>query len=963
MNKEGSFYRRKIFLFFIFIAITLIFGICAFKVEKGFSKSSKYQIFSIEFDYFGMDSKKLEEIILIPLESLLMKMEDLKDLSSASQYSKTVTTAYFDKRSDFKRNYLSIRNIAQNMYNSLPGDVQKPRIYCSESESKSSISTAFFGTFEELDNLRDFLEKNIKNKVEAIDGVSEVLINGGSLKEVQVDFDVLKSAASLQNPDEFARVIQDSNAVSSASKIKHHRKNEIVNFETKINSIEQIKKIPVKLNDSLTQLEYLSNIDLKPKAQDEFVLIDCKNAVLLNIVKTSDANEMRISKSFRKILESNFNKSDFKILYDSGEKQKELLTRVLLALAESLLCVVLIIPFFYRRKTVALIFLLLIINCVWTFGLLFLFKNSLNQNTIAGISIALGLISDCALVISETEEECATSGNFFERIKTLLPSIISSSLTTVLCLLPLFFLENIVSGAKNIALSICLMIFSSLFIVIFFYPSFVYSDENRKKTKNEDILRKIAEFCSNCNSRFTRINKFIYFVMAIVPFVLFLLGGKNLNLENEMDVLYCSADYESNTSAEYISKEVNRIAEKIREKDFITFVKTVSHKGNAEIEIGFNNKISRRDCAKFVNNYKNYISDAFFYVPYAESKKNKNTTTITVCVSGDESEKCRQIVQDTTGRIAKSAIADSVVMNFKKNEIEYVFAPDKTLLSKGKLSVQAIASNLRWQIFGYVADKWLENGREYDIKIFGRDLNKANIEKVKNLYMPFANTAVKISCLGKIEQKLSAGKIFRKNNRRCAYFTVEFSNLSTDKAVSVLKSELEKMLLERGYTFSFDREISKMKEHYDTLLAMLLFAVVSIFILLVILTEDFKKSFRIISIIPVSICLPVLLRFFSFVPFETGDIVGMVVLSGITVNNAIYIEGADGKTFGEKLLQKLKSIIVTSLTTIVGSIPLYFMSGDGFSKNLSFFMIFGIIDSLAVTLLLYGTFCNRKHRE
>ncbi|MBO4403748.1 MAG: efflux RND transporter permease subunit, partial [Treponema sp.] len=95
---------------------------------------------------------------------------------------------------------------------------------------------------------------------------------------------------------------------------------------------------------------------------------------------------------------------------------------------------------------------------------------------------------------------------------------------------------------------------------------------------------------------------------------------------------------------------------------------------------------------------------------------------------------------------------------------------------------------------------------------------------------------------------------------------------------------------------------------------------------------------------------PMIIIFFTSGAFELGDIVGMIVLSGITVNNAIYITESKKQNYSFKLREKIKSILVTSLTTVAGAVPLYLLSADSFSKSLSFFMIWGIISSVIIVL-------------
>ena len=235
-------YNSPVYTLFIFLILSIIFCVGAIGVEIGENRESKYIIYSVEFNYFGMDASKMEELITIPLEEQLISINGILEYKSDIQYSKTTTTLYFSKKDNSKNIYLSIRNIVDNLYNNLPQDVQKPRIYSSESNSKSVISIAFL-VDEGKDSLRDWVELNLKKKMEAIKGVSEVIITGGTQKEILVEFDPEKSAAALQNPTSFATIIQDGNSIYPGTRIRYENKDDSVIFNTKIQTLDEIRQL------------------------------------------------------------------------------------------------------------------------------------------------------------------------------------------------------------------------------------------------------------------------------------------------------------------------------------------------------------------------------------------------------------------------------------------------------------------------------------------------------------------------------------------------------------------------------------------------------------------------------------------------------------------------------------------------------------------------------------------------
>lgn len=834
----------------------------------------------------------------------------------------------------------------------------KNQEYILRIQIQKMLFVLLFFAQEKKDILRNWIELNLKKSFESIDGVSEVLISGGSQKEILVEFDSEKSAAALQNPSDFAAIIQDGNSIYSGTKLRYANFENALSFDTKIKSIENMKNLPVKVSDSYTTLGYLADISLASKPEEEIVKLNGTDCISISIKSSSDGNSIFISKECKKILKQfEYTGYKYNILYDTGESQQKLINSVLLALLESFLCLILLIPFFFSKKrTTILILLLLPVSVVWTLGLLKFSAYSVNQYTIAGLCIALGLIVDPALIISELSEKSLCKESFLLKLKGVTPSIISASLTSVIVLFPLLFLDNIVPGVKNIAIAIIYMVLVSMILVIVFFPAFIYSHKIKKPNSvNAKIERKYVKFTFKLvlfSVSKRKLIRMLYFLFMLIPVLIFVFMGKSLSLSSGSNIVYCSIDYEPDVSNKYIDSDIEPLIEQIKRKECIKFVRSECKKGNVELEIGFDEKYKKKDVLIYLDSLKNYVPEGYFYVPEVNQKFHKRQNSFMIACVGDDNIKCREYAKLAAKNIAENNIG-KVVLNFKKDESFYEFTPNKALLAKNGLSVQNLAGTLRWLMFGPVADKWIQDGKEYDIRIVGKNTKNLSAEKIGNFFVPAVNGSVNLNSLGQIVKTSDISKIYRKNGRRAAYFTVETVGLSTDKARIEIEDILKTIETEKGYGFSFDYEIQKLFKNYILMFEILLLSIIALYILMVFLTENFAKALKIISIIPVSAVLPLIIKLILNAPLELGDIIGIIILSGISINNAIYISESHFKDTVLKVRNKIKSIVVTSLTTVISSIPLYFFSKDSFSQSIAFFMIFGILNSFISSIFMY----------
>lgn len=978
---DKKFYDSPKRSFFIFTVLSLIFLAAAFKVEIGDKKNSNYCVLTVEFEYFGIDPKKLEELVTIPLEEKLNSLSSILELSSTVEYSKTLTSVYFSKKENPEKLYLAVRRIADSLYSTLPSDVQKPKVYSSAVADKGSFCVAFIE--KENSNIKNSILKNeieskLKKRIEAINGVSEVVISGGNSEEILINFEPEKLAFLQMSPEELSQTVQNENFNNYTSFIYSGNQKHSVEFNTKINSIEQLKRIPLANNQKLVELENLASINYSPKKETQKAFLNGKECIFLTVKSSSEGNCIKISKESRRILKSfESDNIEYKILYDFGQKQQRLIKNVVFALIQSFLCVVLIIPFFFSSaQKIFLIVLMLPFSCLWTAGILCIIGISVNQNTVAGISIALGLVVDPALVVAELAENSIDKKTFFYRLRKEYTALICASLTTILACIPLFFTESIVPGIKNIAAAVCVMIFVSSVLVLIFLPCFLF---NEKEKKNKNVFRKFTNdfekkyvrlsfLLSRVSIKHKKIITLCYVFVVILPFFILFAIPKNLKMEVSQNVIFCSVDFETEKSIDFITEKLSVFTKKLLEADFIEFVKTEIKNGSAEFEIGFCQKIKRAKAASFIQNLKGYAGGGFLFVSGAEEKNQKKHSSIQVAFTGEQTEECRKLAKEAAFTLSQKKEVSNVVLNFKNEQEEYVFIPDFAQVAKIGLNIKELAFYMRWILHGPVCDKWIENGFEQDIRIAGtkstEQLKDFGIEKIKQTVVHSNNSQVFLSGLGKIEKQKTIPKIYRKDGRRCAYITVEIEGLANDRALLFLKNEFQKIDFKNGYSYSLDWQVSQLSQNYRILFCAFAFCFVQIFLLLLMLTENLKKSIQIILTVSACAFLPVFIKLILSEPLFPGDMCGIIVLCGISVNNAIYILESTSKRIEFKVRSKLKSILVSSLTTVAGSLPLLIFGAEQFSKNISFFMFFGILNSVILSLIfLPGIFYKQIKNE
>jgi multidrug efflux pump subunit AcrB len=986
---------------FAFVMVSVLCVYILRQEELGESREGRYRVYSVRFEYFGMDGTEIERLITIPLEEKISGLGGIYQIRSVSEYGKSVSSVYFDRNTDGKHIYLALRDAVDTLYATLPRAVQKPRIFSAESGRRPFLSAAVFAPGD-LNRARLYAEEGLKRELENLEGIAEVIVSGGIQGEILVEFDPEKIAAQGINPVALGAVVQDASVLSPGGTIRGQERNSAVGFRTRLGDpvtsfLEELGELPVRNGEKLNTLGYFARIGVQPRERQEILRINGEECVGLDIVAAYSADIVALSRKCRKILEgpaeTRIGTRDtgplpsVTVLRDTGRFLESAIRGVQKAIFQSVIAVLLIIPLFFGRpKTLALILLFIVADILWSFAVLHVISVKPDENVLSGISISLGLIVDPCLVLASLAEREDSLPRYRAAVPSLLGEIAASTLTTFLVILPLCFLDSIVPGIRKVALAIMVMLCNSLILSVFFFAGFLFQSKGGKSLLPPKLFHRIRRFYTRISWHlclFSRGHRRrmagIYAGFAILSFVLFFISGKNTSLDTPDPVLYASVEYESEKSGESIDRDLRALSDLIRREEGVRYVRLESRKGTGELEIGFDEKkTGRAVLAASVAALAPRVGKGFLYVPDAENDKaggspEAGVREIEVAAVGDDADLCREMAKRGAGAMPAIPGYVQAVLNFKEPEAVVEFIPHRDSLAKNGLRVRDVARDLRWTVFGPVIDKRVQGGRETDIRLAGMGMRNSSRSRIANLPVPSPAGALRLETLGSLREIPGAGKIYRRDGRRAAYFTVHLKASSSSGAARAVKAALAESAgngpgagtdgnrpERKGYGYLLSRDLELLETQYRILFFAFLGSGAGIFLVLLCLTENRRSALRIASIIPVSCALPLLVKFLCGNPLEMGDMAALVVISGLSVNNAIYIEGARQGTIHFRVREKIQSILTTSLTGIAGAAPLALAGGEGFPTALSRGILWGTAGALAAALLLFPALYGRS---
>ncbi|MBO7123510.1 MAG: efflux RND transporter permease subunit [Treponema sp.] len=883
---------------------------------------SECENYAVEFEWFGMDAEKIEKLVAMPFEEKISRLPGLVSASCVCERSKCVASLVFEKSE--RPSYAAVSAAADELKRSLPQDAQNPRIYALAQESKYVFCAAFDKDLFSHEEISAGLLQELKG----IHGVSQALLSGGESKEIHLSFDDKLIDQSKLFPWNLANYVQEGQA-RAACKQKTAYKSQ---FET----FEDIKANP--------QVQKSCQVAEAFQKKESLVRVNGKECLLLSLKSSEENHNLAVSKKaralFRKALKS---REGWKIVYDNGMEQEKALKKILAAFFETLAALAAAVWLVFRsaRKTMtALAFTAL--DTLFTAAAFSALGIPLDSATISGLTISLGLMCDAALYVLD---DCKSSS----------AALLIPSLTTIAAIAPLLSLNAIVPGIKSLGQACVLSIGLSSAMALVFLPPFVFNQKtDPKESFGHKNFLNLYILSDKTNKKILNLSKILY----ILPALLFFFIPKNLKSADSETVIFAQVEFNPEKRFDLVDKSLGPFLERIQKIKGIKFVQSEAKRGRAELQIVLDSPRRKDKVCELLREEGKGLA-ASLYVPL-EPPKRKIVQKMQIAVLGDDSALCKKIAQDAAGILQEDDFVaknkGQVVLNFKEDETVFLAKPNKDFLRQNGLSVQDLAHFLRWNVFGPVVAKLWAGGRQKDIRLGNESMAfeaAASIEGVKSLVVK----KIPVSALCGFEKAKRPSKIFREDFKRAAYFTLEVQTKNSGKAFERAKSSLKKLNLPEGYYFSWPKEYESMDENYAKIFASFLLGAAAIFFLVCAQCQKIWQALCILATIPLSLLAPLLLRSLAFCPLTLGDAVGMVFISGLCVNNALYIL-SEYKNRGDKnpfraAKSLSKSVLSSSATTLVASVPVMICGGGGFASDLAFFMFFGTLASVFAGLVYF----------
>ncbi len=963
----------------------------------------------------GMAAQEVERFISYPVETSLYGLPNIEKITSVSTFGLSTVNIYFNEKIDI---YFARQLVSQELpriKGLLPDNSEGPKlgslttalgmiyIYALESTQSS----------RELRTLQDWL---IKYQLKATPGVATVLSHGGGVKQFQIKLNpLLMRKYSLHLHDIVERVEKDSENIT-AGYIKKNNEEFLIRGIGLIKSIDDLKHTMVKKIAGkpifLSQIAKVEEGDSIKRG--EALLNDQKSSVAGIIMKLTGTNTSQLIERLDKKIEeinSNLDK-DTKIVtvYDQGKIIKSAFRTISEALIIGIVLVALILLLFIKDLKSAIISSMAIPFALFiSFIVMYLFGLTADLMSLGGLAIGIGLMVDATLVVVENiiknrelKQNEFNTNTIIQSVSQLARPLCYAMLIIIISFLPILTLSGTEGKMfKPFGITLVTALVSALIYAIFIAPivfSFRIKNTNFKEKKNiifdklQQGYLKIFDF-SYKRKKLTSVVFVVIFIISVL--IVTQRGSEFIPTLNE-ETYQLEITLPPNTDLEQTVSFMSQLHKKLGEiksiKDKFCRIgrgesETHPHPVNqANTIITFKNDISKEESKEILHKIREIVKDDFPQALLNISQPIKHNldhlltgvrADFAIKIFGEDYAKLLKYAQVCKNLLTSvEGIVDLQVSQVSgQNEIRVVANREK--MAQYDLNMDEVMDTVHTALGGKSINKMYQGDTFFNIFIrYDEDFRNSE-EKVRNLLIfNKENAAVPLGSIATVESVQGYSSIKRENGKRYVVIQGNVSGKDIGSVVKqseeILKSDLK---LPNNYFFKFSGQFELKEKAEKKLLIMLLVTIAFILFILWDFLKNSKDLLIILINIPISLSGGVIALALGNSYFSVPASIGFIALLGITLENTLILitflkrKTLEYKDFDEGVREsvalRLRPILMTKFTTIIGLVPLLFASGIGseIQKPMAIVVIGGIIFSIFTTLILMPLIFEKFYKK
>ena len=978
--------------------------------------------------YPGASAEDIEQNVTKPLENILNSVEHLKHITSASRENTSVITLEFEYGYDIDVLTNDVRDKLDMVKSSLPDDSENPIIF-KFSTDMIPICLLSVEATESMPGLYKILDENVANPLARVDGVGTVSISGAPKREVHVYVDPNRLEAYNLSVEQISNVIGAENRNVPGGAFDIGSNTYSLRVKGEFAETDELRNIPVgSYQGKIVYLRDVATVDDSLEERTQQTYIDGREGAIIIIQKQSGANSVQISEKVMKMLpklQKNL-PSDVKIgvIVDTSDNIRNTIASLEETVLYALLFVMIVVFVFLGRWRATMIIIITIpVSLIASFIYLFATGNTLNIVSLSALSISIGMVVDDAIVVLENVTTHIERGSDPKQAAVhgtneVAISVIASTLTLIAVFFPLTLVTGMTGVLfRQLGWMVTIMMIISTTCALSLTPMLCSQWLRRQNhhgklytiffTPIEKGLDKFDNAYASLLGLVVR-HKTVTILICLGTFVgsIFLMKGVVTEFMPTQDNARIGVNLELpiGSRVELAQETTARLDSLWRKKypeiKVMSYTVGPASSDNTFASLSDNGahiisiNISLTDPGDRERGIKE-IADGMrkdidtMFPEYKKAQVNVGggrgqgmggQSTVDFEVYGYDFTETDSVARQLKTILQGIPGTADITISRSDYQPEYQVDFDREKLSMYGLNMQTAAYYLRNRINGATASRFREDGEEYDIKVMYSPEHRTQISDIENImiYTP-SGQGVRLKELGKVVERFTPPTIERKDRERLITVSAVVDGVPMSEVVTEAQLKIDEMHMPPGITIGLSGSFEDQQDSFRDLLMLGVLIIILVYIVMAAQFESLTYPGIIMTSLLFAFSGVFLILWITGHTLNVMSMIGAIMLIGIVVKNGIvlidYITLNRERGMSIRLADndggraRLRPVVMTTLTTILGMVPMAVGSGQGAEmwQPMGTAVIGGLTFSTILTLLfvpvLYCVFAGNGVRN
>lgn len=1031
MSLYGNAVKRPIMTTLCFVAVVILGLFSLNKLPIDLYPDIETNTIMVMTTYSGASAQDIEQNVTRPLENVLNSVSNLKHITSKSRENISVITLEFEYGEDIDVLTNDVRDKLDMVSSMLPDEAENPIIFKFSTDMIPIIILSVRAT-DSMPGLYKILDDAVANPLARISGVGSVSISGAPKREIHVYVDPVRLEAYNLTVEQIGSIIGAENRNIPGGTFDIGSDTYALRVQGEFSSSDQMADIVVGTSGNKTiYLRDVARIEDSLEERTQQTFNNGEQGAMIVIQKQSGANSVQISDQVLKVLPSLQKRlpSDVKlgIIVDTSDNIRNTIASLVETVLYALLFVIIVVFMFLGRWRATLIITITIpISLIASFIYLYATGNTLNIVSLSALSISIGMVVDDAIVVLENVTTHIERGSDPKQAAVhgtneVAVSVIASTLTLIAVFFPLTLVTGMTGVLfRQLGWMVTIMMIISTVCALSLTP--MLCSQLLRRTNSHGRLYTI--FFTPINKGLDAFDrgygrllkwvvghKTVTFVVCIATFIgsLFLMKSVGTEFFPTADDARLRANLELpiGTRVEIAQDVMTRLVDRWKEEypeitvlNYTTGTASsdntfASLSDNGPHIVSMNIRLSdpgerERSSTEIAGLMRKNLRD------FPEFKKAQisvggmgmgGQASIDYEIYGYDFTETDSVARMLQSALLKIPGAADVIISRADYQPEYQVDFDREKLALYGLNLSTAASYLRNRINGQLASQFREDGEEYDIKVMYAPESRTSIEDIENILIyNNAGNAVRVRDVGKVVERFTPPTIERKDRERIVTVSTTVQDVPMSQVVETSLAEIGKMDIPQGVSIQLAGSYEDQQDSFRDLLTLAVLIIILVYIVMAAQFESYTYPAIIMTSLLFAFSGVFLILWMTGHTLNVMSMIGAIMLIGIVVKNGIVLidyislNRERGMSITRAVIDggesRLRPVVMTSLTTILGMVPMAIGTGQGAEtwRPMGTAVIGGLTFSTILTLLfvpmLYCVFASqgvknnrRKHRK